>query len=262
MVVDVDVDAKGGAAKQFFQAEGTVDLGASRFPAISATITDATLVEATIDATSGTAARVPGGECLHIASANSAFDPAPVGWTRASSARTQTSSLRDCDACGVPDPDCAVMPPLPVRDCGPGQTCAADGKTCEGNVQGWTCAQNKYDENHDAAMPMGTCDCECGLPDPDCADPSAVVVGCSASSPTCNAHGHCVPTAWTCGPDFYGDKGTATGGCDCGCGAPDIDCTSLEKSACDYCDDLGSCDSSTCSDPMSLIDPTNNAVCM
>jgi hypothetical protein len=261
LVVSVDMDSKGGAAKRFFQAGGTVDLGASRLPAIAGKVTDATLVEVTIDETAGTATRIPGGECLHISSATFAFEPAPIGWT-CELGKYADKLACDCDACGVPDPDCAIMPPLPVRGCGPGQACATDAKTCEGTVQGWTCAQSKYNENHGAPMPAGTCDCDCGIPDPDCVDPMAVLVGCTNSAPACNVHGHCVPAAWTCGPNFYGDAGTSTGGCDCGCGVQDIDCPDLDKTACDYCDDLGSCDTSTCSDPVSTIDPTNNAVCM
>ena len=261
MVVSVDTDAKGGAAKRFFQAKGTLDLGASSFPAIAGTISDATLVEVTIDETAGTATPVAGGECLHIASASFAFEPAPMGWT-CELGEYGDKLACDCSSCGVPDPDCAIIPALPVRGCGPGQTCGADAKTCAGTVQGWTCAQSKYNENHNAAMPMGTCDCACGIPDPDCAEPAAVLVGCTASAPTCNVHGHCVPAAWTCGPNFYGDAGTSAGGCDCGCGVEDIDCKNLDKSSCDYCDDLGSCDTSTCTDPMSMIEPTNNAVCM
>jgi hypothetical protein len=134
-----------------------------------------------------------------------------------------------------------------------------------GTVTGWTCNQAKYNENHNVptASQTGTCDCNCGLADPDCANTTAQVVGCTDPlAPTCNSNGFCLPTAWKCDPTFFGDKNSPLGGCDCGCGALDVDCADATKAKCDYCDDMGSCDTVTCTDPMSKINATNNAVCM
>jgi hypothetical protein len=61
------------------------------------------------------------------------------------------------------------------------------------------------------------------------------------------------PPGWVCIASYYGDTD-----CDCGCGVVDIDCTSPNVGACDYCDNLGSCSVDDC--PGS-IDPTNNGVC-
>ncbi|MDP2342188.1 MAG: IPT/TIG domain-containing protein [Deltaproteobacteria bacterium] len=55
--------------------------------------------------------------------------------------------------------------------------------------------------------------------------------------------GPLVPDTWSCSPSFFG-----TGdGCDCGCGAVDLDCAQNDLSACEFCDDTGSCsDGSGC----------------
>jgi hypothetical protein len=62
-----------------------------------------------------------------------------------------------------------------------------------------------------------------------------------------------VPAAWACNPAYYND-----GSCDCGCGVIDLDCASANVSACDYCDDTGSCNTADCP---GTIKTTNNAVC-
>lgn len=74
------------------------------------------------------------------------------------------------------------------------------------------------------------------------------------NSATINVTGTGVPATWSCDPDYYGD-----GYCDCGCGAFDVmDCFSQSYLACDFCDDLGSCSSSSCPGSISS---TNNATC-
>ncbi len=50
-----------------------------------------------------------------------------------------------------------------------------------------------------------------------------------------------VPQAWACGYSTYGD-----GKCDCGCGAPDKDCTSAELGRCEVCNTAGSCNLAAC----------------
>eukprot|EP00727_Mastigamoeba_balamuthi_P001636 m51a1_g1147 putative C-tail anchored protein (532) ;mRNA; r:280301-282923 len=76
-----------------------------------------------------------------------------------------------------------------------------------------------------AALNDGKCDCECTGPgkviDADCLRPHP-------ANTTCGVAWHCFggecrnyPQAWAC---FGGTYGTSNG-CDCGCGAPDPDCT-------------------------------------
>jgi cysteine-rich repeat protein len=65
------------------------------------------------------------------------------------------------------------------------------------------------------------------------------------------------PTGWTCDVNYY----NAMDGCDCGCGIIDPDCPDATNASCDYCDDVGSCDTSSSGCP-GLIDPNNNAVCI
>ncbi len=45
--------------------------------------------------------------------------------------------------------------------------------------------------------------------------------GACATGTACSLGGRCIPEAWTCDPAWYGVGGV----CDCGCGAPDPDCT-------------------------------------
>lgn len=64
------------------------------------------------------------------------------------------------------------------------------------------------------------------------------------------------PSSWKCEPTYYG-----TGdGCDCGCGAPDLDCESKLGGACDpnACGEDGSCSGSVYCDG---IDPEDNSKC-
>ena len=61
---------------------------------------------------------------------------------------------------------------------------------------------------------------------------------------------------WTCDPSYYDDGFY----CDCGCGVVDPDCADASIASCDFCDE--GCDSVVCDDPSSIINPTNNAVCV
>ncbi len=73
----------------------------------------------------------------------------------------------------------------------------------------WTCAAAKYNDG-------ATCDCMCGMSDPDCAIAAVPVAGCTGTqicpADTCEA--------WTCPVVSYND-GT---NCNCGCGEHDPDC--------------------------------------
>lgn len=82
----------------------------------------------------------------------------------------------------------------------------------------------------------------------DCGD------GSDEDPALCGSGGTTAPPEWTCDPTYY----DAADGCDCGCGAIDLDCPSSNVDACEYCDDSGSCSASACPGD---IDPTNNAIC-
>jgi hypothetical protein len=66
----------------------------------------------------------------------------------------------------------------------------------------------------------------------------------------------CAPVGWNCPTDYYG----TADGCDCGCGVVDPDCAGPTVSACEYCNDPGSCSSQDCGGNTE-IDPNNNAIC-
>jgi hypothetical protein len=96
--------------------------------------------------------------------------------------------------------------------CGTGQSCDEALGLCVSGL--WSCGAASFGAD-------GICDCGCGAPDPDCADPSAAVDGCELGQ-KCVA-GECVslaPSGWTCSVFAFGSGN----GCDCGCGAPDPDC--------------------------------------
>ncbi len=96
-----------------------------------------------------------------------------------------------------------------------GDGCAADCTT-EG-AAGWTCPADWYDT-------LDGCDCNCGVLDPDCDDPTQTVYNCDPGE-VCGDDGLCeggaaVPAEWTCTDAWYGGDD----GCDCDCGAWDPDC--------------------------------------
>jgi hypothetical protein len=88
----------------------------------------------------------------------------PAEWTCTASkfAEGKTNGTCDC-GCGAIDPDCADVN-LPVTGCGYKQTCDATGH-CAGAIapapDGWTCAGTGYSDGK-------TCNCDCGVRDPDC----------------------------------------------------------------------------------------------
>lgn len=89
-------------------------------------------------------------------------DALPEGWTCASGAWDSGDGC-DC-ACGAYDPDCDDGDAL-VHGCAAGELCGRDAACVavpEGPVDGWTCNPAWYGD--------GTCDCACGMDDPDCVD--------------------------------------------------------------------------------------------
>jgi hypothetical protein len=95
------------------------------------------------------------------------------------------------------------------------ESCAADCDELFAVPDMWTCNPSWWDAGDD-------CDCDCGVRDPDCDDPTLDVYNCAEGS-TCNEDGTCairVPDTWNCDDSWY----NAGDDCDCGCGAPDPDC--------------------------------------
>jgi hypothetical protein len=138
--------------------------------------------------------------------------------------------------CGAPDPDCHLPTySSDLTKCGRGQTCAGDG-TCTGPIlevpATWTCKPSKFAEGKTS----GTCDCDCGAPDPDCADPYLPMTGCGFGQ-TCEA-GVCTgevkpdPPGWGCAKGTYSDGKI----CNCECGSVrDPDCDFLYDKLPDDC---------------------------
>ncbi len=129
----------------------------------------------------------------------------------------------DC-ACGETDPDCTSgEDALTVRGCeNVLATCDANN-ACEGGFDpdDWSCDPRLLSDG-------STCDCGCGIPDPDCLDGDLPLTGC-ADGESCNPDGTCaacVPQCdgRQCGPD----------GCGGSCGA----CTELGAS---FCNPDGTC---------------------
>lgn len=106
----------------------------------------------------------------------------------------------------------------------------------------WQCDPDFYD-THDG------CDCECGIPDPDCNYNDTIIYGCTNGTiPTCingnwSYSGPTPPSSWTCSLAFYSGQD----GCDCNCGAFDPDCLDIEQVVLncprleDICSDDGTC---------------------
>ncbi len=71
-----------------------------------------------------------------------------------------------------------------------------------------------------------------------------------------------VPGGWTCTVLAYAD-----GTCDCGCGAPDPDCSSNDLEACEVCNSNGSCNNQACpgkidpKDPLKCLAPPSGWTC-
>jgi hypothetical protein len=94
--------------KTFFQVAGTIVIDATSDQingTVSATLTNVTLVEVTVDSSTFTSTPVAGGACLHLATASvmAAPVPPPAGWL--CTASFYNDGTCDC-GCGVADSDC------------------------------------------------------------------------------------------------------------------------------------------------------------
>jgi hypothetical protein len=213
----------------------------------------------------GGSGNVAGGGFPGVAGSNSAGSAgAPFGWTCALAAYGDGSC--HC-GCGAPDPDCrnAKLGSCEVCDavgaCGraecPGRIDADNTVQCRPVPGAWLCDYLTYEDGT-------SCDCGCGVPDPDCeeddrdaCDTCGRVGSCSLAA-TCPGgidatdNSQCsYPRLWTCEENVYGD-----GTCDCGCGAQDVDCPSLSVDDCERCS-FG-CSFSSC--PGNIY-PDNNPFC-
>lgn len=188
--------------------------------------------------------------------------PAPDGWT---CEEYQYGGNRQCDCgCGVQDADCRSNEISQCENCAcnpercPESLNPDDPTRCEPAPSGWICDSERYLD--------GICHCGCGVRDGDCDGVEAyyceVCLGCADGlcnriDPTDSSRcDFALPEGWTCARDVYNDEV-----CDCGCGEPDPDCPSLNKSACDFCNGEGSCASLPCADSANTILPTDNTSC-
>jgi hypothetical protein len=175
----------------------------------------------------------------------------------------------ECDCgCGAVDIDCKDETVDSCKFCGAFGACS--GGACPGPIDpdnnavcdtpdGWTCLAFYYADGT-------SCDCGCGITDPDCDSESVKACdtcwnGCSSEA--CpgpidadnNAICTGVPGTWRCKARFYND-----GICDCGCGTVDFDCDPAEFDSCATCNLEGSCSKRNCED--GTIDENNIAFCV
>jgi len=132
-----------------------------------------------------------------------------------------------CDCgCGAWDPDCNFNPfgyelygclPGHYAQCVPPSICQYPSNQTLAPVS-WICDVSYYNASDG-------CDCDCGAWDPDCNTESEIFGCVDTGSVQCSPiNFSCIyyaPEGWKCNPSFY----NASGGCDCGCGILDPDCT-------------------------------------
>jgi len=275
VTVESDVSASTGPKTYYFASAGTmtIDPASRQMDGYGVfTIDDLTLIESTIDFDSTYISEpVPNARCLHIAhvEVNNPVPPEPPAEWTCDAAYYGTSDGCDC-GCGAVDPDCATSYAGACFACGESGSCA--DSNCNGidvtnnafctATPGWTCGKYLFGDNYGDGE---TCDCGCGIVDPDCASPSrnecdTCYYGCSSDG--CpgpidadnNAICTGVPSSWTCLARFFNDGEI----CNCGCGARDPDCADGKVESCDSCNFKGSCSARDCP---GIIDPDNNAFC-
>ena len=170
-----------------------------------------------------------------------------------------------CKATGYCCPDfastCECKPQCKGKDCG-SDGCGGSCGTC-GKSTPYCNATFKCD-----AKCVPQCDGKvCG------ADGCGGTCGTCAAGFKCSKASKCVPQKWTCSPLLFGDKQ----GCDCGCGAPDSDCsvkdatvfgcpttsTACNKGVCDvtFCAHNASCGAKWCVGVYAKGDGTYGGVC-
>ena len=184
-----------------------------------------------------------------VASADNSQCEIPVRWV--CEARLYGDGRCDC-GCGTLDidcPDATYVACEACRGCSDGSCDTIDqqdNSVCTAPPGYWTCAPRLYRD--------GTqCDCGCGFFDPDCETPGIEACDRCNDNDSCSLqacpgvidpdmNGSCKPPPpppeWTCYPYQYGGNQA----CDCGCGAPDIDCATSDIELCAECSNCGGTD--------------------
>jgi hypothetical protein len=177
------------------------------------------------------------------------------GWT-CGSASDPAWANGECDCgCGRPDPYCRLNGRRSCSEAG------CKTATCEfcNSASGAreSCPDPKWSTSGTCKNPLygmdGVCDCGCGAIDPDCgdgegcADSLCAGKGCEVCHGPSNLLAAC--QTWTCATAAYGDGEV----CDCGCGAPDPDCSGLGCSEPGCSDEM--CSDKGCHDPYGRIVP-------
>lgn len=162
-----------------------------------------------------------------------------------------------CDCgCGAWDTDCDNITESTVSQCYninnepiniPKWNCLPDGQCNVTVPDQWTCDPNLY-ATHD-----GSCNCECGVWDPNCynfnssnplicnngttlSNSTSYVSYCDFDTVTCSEVEifviNNVPQGWDCNPTLFNNSN----GCDCGCGSWDPDCDIIGSDL--YCNQI------------------------
>ena len=205
----------------YFASEGTLELREDPFTQkLDATLTDARLIEVTIEADPTGAlvsTPVPGGACLdlEVTTVDQNF-PSP-GWT---CANEQFNDGETCHCgCGAFDPDCGDRcsdfppdpscdpTPLPVEGCGPDGVCTFEGE----------CSARCDHPGRTVACESGVCifsaeGDRCGVPTEERVDTAAVGETCTPGNFMCGVDGESFAMGvcddlddWRCKPVCYAD---------------------------------------------------------
>lgn len=196
------------------------------------------------------------------------LDPSTSTDTGAEGASTDTGDAPRCGDGIIEGEEQCEGDDLAGEDCiswgldGGSLACGADCRFDLSMCTGWNCDIEFF------AAADG-CDCGCGVLDPDCLADSIDACEYCDGAGSCGISGIPCPgiidpdditscdalAYWTCEDDRYGDGSI----CNCGCGVPDVDCSSIGPDACDVCNDVGSCEPDG---DCASIDATNNGECI
>lgn len=189
LLVYEDVPASGPPARFYYPTGGSIAITPQSLPdtdGLVATLTDVTLVEVTIaPGPSFMSTPVPGGQCLHIATASVNLPAPPPEWECGAEFYAASDGC-DCE-CGAPDPDCMDTAQL-VFGCGLTHAATDTNRSqCSAGVcvqpATWTCTAAQFND--------GTaCNCNCGGSDIDCENLEPVT-GCQAAE-FCSTSSTCV----------------------------------------------------------------------
>jgi hypothetical protein len=183
------------------------------------------------------------GDCSSLDPENNAVCPVPPNW--ACAPPLYSDGVCHC-GCGVVDIDCADTTAAACENC-PNSSCSPftcdvredNNAICRVAPALWRCSPAVYATGEQ-------CDCGCGFPDPDCAGNDRQACDSCNSEGSCSIQpcpgtidpdqaAYCLrpepPPEWTCDADDYADSLS----CDCACGAPDLDCPTVDIEHCERC---------------------------